>query len=259
MARDTDKRATSFETENAGGLLSGFLAEEDVFDRRVALAARSLGRGFGRRGHLAVSPTNRRAPRGGISSRSAQQEEQIRLVAKESQSEARRLASAIETLNGDRDRLFSRVTVLEQGLDTVTGAITKQQVAASPSPPTPSPAQPPASTAAAPANDPQPPAQKQPRRRARPPLPPCPRWRRRRRSPRKNPWISPPRWPPPPGNPFLRRWPRSPRKRQIHRQARPRRQPRQQPRQQRRQRPRRLPRPPQPPSPPLLPWWPRNR
>ena len=64
----------------------------------------------------------------------AQQEEQIRLVAKESQSEARRLASAIETLNGDRDRLFSRVTVLEQGLETMTGAITKQQVAASPSP-----------------------------------------------------------------------------------------------------------------------------
>ena len=35
MARDTDKRASSFETENTGGLLSGFLAEEDVFDRRT--------------------------------------------------------------------------------------------------------------------------------------------------------------------------------------------------------------------------------
>ena len=67
----------------------------------------------------------------------AQQEEQIQLVAKESQREARRLASAIETLNGDRDRLYSRVTVLEQGLETMTGAIAKQQVAASPPLPPP--------------------------------------------------------------------------------------------------------------------------
>jgi hypothetical protein len=40
------------------------------------------------------------------------------------------LASAIDTLNGDRDRLYSRVTVLEQGLDSVTGAITRQPPAA---------------------------------------------------------------------------------------------------------------------------------
>jgi hypothetical protein len=58
------------------------------------------------------------------------QSQQIQLVAKESQNEARRLASAIETLNGDRDRLFSRVTVLEQGLDSVTGAIARQNPAA---------------------------------------------------------------------------------------------------------------------------------
>ena len=48
------------------------------------------------------------------------------MLTKESQNEARRLASAIETLNTDRDRLYSRVTVLEQGLDSVTGAIAKQ-------------------------------------------------------------------------------------------------------------------------------------
>lgn len=35
MARDSDKRAGNFETENTGGLLSGFLAEEDEFDRRA--------------------------------------------------------------------------------------------------------------------------------------------------------------------------------------------------------------------------------
>jgi hypothetical protein len=60
----------------------------------------------------------------------ARQSQQIQSVAKESQSEARRLASAIETLNGDRDRLYSRVTVLEQGLESVTGAIARQSPAA---------------------------------------------------------------------------------------------------------------------------------
>jgi hypothetical protein len=54
----------------------------------------------------------------------------LQSVAKDSQSEARRLASAIDTLNSDRDRLYSRVTVLEQGLDSVTGSIARQYSAA---------------------------------------------------------------------------------------------------------------------------------
>ena len=60
----------------------------------------------------------------------ARQSQQIQSVAKDSQTEARRLASAIDTLNGDRDRLYSRVTVLEQGLDSVTGSIARQNSAA---------------------------------------------------------------------------------------------------------------------------------
>src|SRR5207253_7248451 len=60
----------------------------------------------------------------------ARQSQQIASVAKETQTEARRLASAIDTLNGDRDRLYSRVTVLEQGLDSVTGSIARQNSAA---------------------------------------------------------------------------------------------------------------------------------
>ena len=59
------------------------------------------------------------------------------MVAKESQNETRRLASAIDTLNSDRDRLYSRVTVLEQGLDSVTGAITRQNSAAASAQPAP--------------------------------------------------------------------------------------------------------------------------
>ena len=54
------------------------------------------------------------------------QAQQIQYVARETQNEARRLAPAIDTLNSDRDRLYSRVTSLEHGLDSVTGAIARQ-------------------------------------------------------------------------------------------------------------------------------------
>ena len=60
----------------------------------------------------------------------ARQSQQIASVARETQTEARRLASAIDTLNGDRDRLYSRVTVLEQGLDSITGSIARQNFVA---------------------------------------------------------------------------------------------------------------------------------
>jgi hypothetical protein len=132
MARDSDRLAGSFETENTGGFMSGFLAEEDDFDRRslwrlgswavgaiaavvVALMANQSSIGV-RREHVAAADL-------------ARQSLQIQSVAKESQNETRRLASAIDTLNGDRDRLYSRMTVLEQGLDSVTGSIARQNSA----------------------------------------------------------------------------------------------------------------------------------
>jgi hypothetical protein len=54
------------------------------------------------------------------------QSQQIQWIAKDSQSETRRLASALEILNSDRDRLFARVTAVEQGLDSVTGSVARQ-------------------------------------------------------------------------------------------------------------------------------------
>jgi hypothetical protein len=154
MARDSDRLAGSFESENTGGILNGFLAEEDDFDRRslwrlgswavgavgaviVALMANQSSLGV-RREQVAAA---------GL----ARQSQQIQSVAKESQNEARRLASAIDTLNGDRDRLYSRITVLEQGLDSVTGSIARQNSAtASPqAAPTPSATAPSASATAA--------------------------------------------------------------------------------------------------------------
>jgi hypothetical protein len=129
MAKDPDHLAGGFERENTGGVLTGFLAEEDEFDRRalwrlgswgaasvgaviVAVLANQSSIGW-RRDQVAATDL-------------ARQSQQIQSVAKESQNETRRLASAIDTLNGDRDRLYSRVTVLEQGLDSVTGAIARQ-------------------------------------------------------------------------------------------------------------------------------------
>ena len=132
MAKTTDHLGGGFETENTGGLLSGFLAEEDELDRRalwrlgswgvasvgaVVLAVLANQSSIGwRRDQVAAADLTRQA-------------QQIQSVARDSHSEAKRLASAIETLNSDRDRLFSRVTVLEQGLDTATGAIARQTAA----------------------------------------------------------------------------------------------------------------------------------
>ena len=138
MARDTDHLAGDFETENTGGVLTGFLAGEDEFDRRslwrlgswgaasigaviVALLANQSSIGL-RRDQVAAADL-------------ARQSQQIQSVARESLNETRRLASAIDTLNGDRDRLYSRVTVLEQGLDSVTGAIARQNAATAPAAP----------------------------------------------------------------------------------------------------------------------------
>ena len=129
MAKDSDHLAGTFGTENTGGVLSGLLAEEDEFDRRalwrigswgvagiaalvVAVMANQTSLGW-RRDQLAAADLTRQA-------------QQLQALTKESQNETRRLASAIDTLNSDRDRLYSRVTVLEQGLDSVTGAIARQ-------------------------------------------------------------------------------------------------------------------------------------
>jgi hypothetical protein len=129
MAGDPDHLAKSFETENTGGLLSGFLAEEDHFDRRSLWRLGSWG--VASVGAVVVAVL---ANQSSIGSRREQiaaadlsrQSQQIQSVAKESQNETRRLASAIDTLNGDRDRLYTRLTVLEQSLDSVTGSITRQ-------------------------------------------------------------------------------------------------------------------------------------
>jgi hypothetical protein len=142
MARDSDNLARSFETEDTGGLLTGFLAEEDQFDRRSLWRLGSWG--VGAVGAVVVTVLANQSSVGWRRERIAsvdltRQSQQIQSIARESQNETRRLASAIDTLNGDRDRLYSRITVLEQGLDSVTGSIARQSAAAGSAQATPQP------------------------------------------------------------------------------------------------------------------------
>lgn len=150
MAKDPDNLAAEFNPEAASGLL----AEEDAFDRRMLWRLGTWGLGAVGAVVVAVMAnqsalTLKRDQVAAVDI--ARQSQQLQGLAKESHNETRRLAAAIDTLNGDRDRLYSRVTTLEQNLDSVTGAIAKQittPVAASstatpgPAPINPPPAQP---------------------------------------------------------------------------------------------------------------------
>src|SRR6202521_272298 len=131
MARDSRNLSDSFEGENTGGFISGLLAEEDELDRRALWRLGSWG--VATVGAVIVAVLAGQSSIGlhreQMASGDLARHQQIQSVAKESQNEARRLASAIETLNSDRDRLYARVTVLEQGLDTATGAIARQNSA----------------------------------------------------------------------------------------------------------------------------------
>ena len=128
MARKPD-HLPNFEADDTGGVLSNLLADEDELDRRALWRLGSWGVGATAAVVLAVmaSQSSFGLKREQVAAADlARQAQQIQLVARETQNEARRLAAAIDTLSGDRDRLYSRVTSLEQGLDSVTGAIARQ-------------------------------------------------------------------------------------------------------------------------------------
>jgi hypothetical protein len=161
VAKHTDQSAGAYEAENTGGILSGLFAEENEFDRRSLWRIGSWGVTAVVAVVLAVVANQsqlgwRREQVASVDL--ARQAQQIQSLAKESQNETHRLASAIDTLNSDRDRLFSRVTVVEQGLDSVTGAIARQNAAAAGPPKPPPSVAPPPATMMAPsaASDPPP-------------------------------------------------------------------------------------------------------
>jgi hypothetical protein len=129
MAKGSDRLGGGFDIDEGAGTFSGLLADEEELDRRALFrlgtwAAVSIGA-------VIVALITNQSSIGARREQTAaadllKQTQQVQLAARETQSEARRLASAIDTLNGDRDRLYSRVAVLEQGLDSVTGAIARQ-------------------------------------------------------------------------------------------------------------------------------------
>src|SRR5579864_5610764 len=144
MAKESDHLAGTVGSETTGGMLSGLLAEENEFDRRALWKLGSWGV-VAVAAVIVASLANRSSPGSRheqVAADLSHQTEQLQALARESQNDTRRPA-AVDTLNGDRDRLFARVTVLEQGLDSVTGALARQApgpAAASAPMATPSPA-----------------------------------------------------------------------------------------------------------------------
>lgn len=129
MAEGSDQLADGLDIDFAGDGRTSFLAEESGFDRHVLWRLASWGVAAVGAVTLAVfaDQWSTGLRRDSLASTDlTRQSQQIKSIVGDSQIESRRLSSAIETLNADRDRLYSRVTVLEQGLDTVTGSISRQ-------------------------------------------------------------------------------------------------------------------------------------
>jgi outer membrane biosynthesis protein TonB len=135
MADKHDQWADTL-SANHSGWLTGFLAEEDKIDRRMMWRLGSWGVAATGAVVIAVlasqSQIQMRRDQFAGADMLNRQAQQIQFVAKETQNEAKRLASAIDTLSGDRDRLYTRMTSVEQGLDSVTGSIKRQAQSTAP-------------------------------------------------------------------------------------------------------------------------------
>lgn len=154
MTKDRNQFRDDLPDDDGAGWINRFLAEEDEFDGRTMWRLASWGAGSVAALVIAILATRSPAAinRDQLASAElARQSQQVQWIAKESQNKARELAAAVETLNADRDRLYTRVAVLEQGLDSVTGALARQ-----PEPATATTAQPAALSAAAPPPAPSP-------------------------------------------------------------------------------------------------------
>jgi hypothetical protein len=129
MAKDSNKTTGTLGPDKTGGKLPMLLADEKEFDRRALW--RIGGWGAAALVTLIVAVLANQGAQSWRQDRLsaadlARQTQLLQSLARESQTESRQLAAAIETLNKDRDRLYARVTVLEQSLDSVTGALAKQ-------------------------------------------------------------------------------------------------------------------------------------
>lgn len=131
MTKKSDNHVQGLTDDEPGGWMSNFLTDEDELDRRALWKLGSWG--VGTVGAVIVGILATQSPMAVQRDQLAaaeMQSQQVQWIAKESQNKARQLAAAVDTLNGDRDRLYARVTVLEENLESVTGSIAKQKAAA---------------------------------------------------------------------------------------------------------------------------------
>lgn len=132
MAKRGKNLADDVIAHDLEGVQVGLLAEEDTYDRRTPWRLASWGVGAVGAVTIAVlanqSYIHKRQDRVAATDL-ARQSEQIQAIARDSRNDIRRLSAAIDTLNSDRDRLYARATALEQGLESVTGSITRQNTA----------------------------------------------------------------------------------------------------------------------------------
>jgi outer membrane biosynthesis protein TonB len=127
--RKREPAATAKKSEDAHRT---WLADEDSFDRRsvIRLGAWCLAAVSAVVMAMLVDQSGFRMRRDEVVSVDLKrQTAAVQQLGQQTLSEARQLASAIETLNSDRDRLYARVSTLEQGLDSVTGSIGRQAAA----------------------------------------------------------------------------------------------------------------------------------
>jgi len=140
MAEDKKISAADFAADDTGGWVTRFLADEDNLDRRMMWRLGSWATAAVGAVTIAILANQSfvHVPRDLIANDIASQSRQIQRVAGEVQIESKRLTSALETLNTDHDRLYSRITKVEEGLDSITGSIARQAANTAGATPTPS-------------------------------------------------------------------------------------------------------------------------
>ena len=131
MIRKRDRAAGADKADRAHGTL---LADENPLDRRafLRLGGWSIAATSAVVLAMLANQSSLKIRRDEIANADlALQARQVQMLSQQTTSDSKRLAAAVETLNSDRDRLYSRVSTLEQGLDSVTGSIGRQAAAVS--------------------------------------------------------------------------------------------------------------------------------
>ena len=133
MRNDRAKLDQMVDDADSGGWMSHLFAEEEDFDRRALWRLGSWGAASICAVAAAMMVVHYSS--GLQHDRTVEisrQSQQLQSIEQQAKIENRRLTAAIDTLNSDRDRLFARVTVVEQNLDSVTGSLAKPSSASWP-------------------------------------------------------------------------------------------------------------------------------